>query len=203
MTEDSSGCHCSTRSEKRVRFGRSVAYSRQLDQLEAQESISKQELWYNKDELHSQFFRDLEQHDGANSRGLEYECNQRRKLQAEAYVRAVVEKSDELRKSGGHLRKSVLSKKTKIRPTVAHSLAETIHDYASQLTWMTRDLALGVASMDEAEARSIYEENEDREDSVSVIDAGSNCAKACPTGNERQTSGSLRRQPVTMTAKSA
>jgi hypothetical protein len=150
---------------KRVHFGESSMVS---VHPKTTFLVDRQDLWYDKEELNSQFIRDLKHHlnehvRGGNStsdksttgRGLEFHFaqNQRRKDQAAAYVRAIVEKSEVLRP-----RRSKYSLPLTKKSLQMTGCEEEIQDYASQLTWMTRDLALGMAAQDEAEARAVYEE---------------------------------------------
>ena len=160
---------------RRVRFGRdSVA----VYEMPAK-TDTKEQLWYNKSQLHTQFLQDLEAslleqvrrvqcasvnaeysfHNDSETRGLELHLihNQRRKEKAEAYVKHIVEKSYEMRKEK--------------RRRSAQQHAEQIQEYCSQLTWMARDLALGVAAADEREARSIYGEVDDNSDAESFSTA--------------------------------
>ena len=211
--------------EKRVHFGESSVVS--VDPPTAS-LVGPQDLWYNREELKAQFVEGLELHlreqiqqanaadgsapeycsldkstGGTSSRGLEFHCthNHRRKQQAESYVRAIVEYSWHMRKPQ-KARQSFLRKKKQQQKqqSLASAWAEDIYDYASQLTWMTRDVALGVAAEDEAEARAVYEEHEhDPSDpNGSNVPGYSTPVPAGTTSILHQ-----KRQPYSLTAKSA
>lgn len=174
-------------------------------QQEEEAPISKEQLWYNKAELNAQFLKDLEVHlqeqvrksqheqqttdwdgrdssnDATSSRGLEFHFahNQRRKEKAEAYVRAIVDKSYAVRKeclgkstrhaSSLNRRVEGLRRRMNIKNKAAayHHCADQIHEYCTQFTWMPRDLAIGVAAEDEAEARAVYQETQEERDEES------------------------------------
>jgi hypothetical protein len=149
-------------------------------------------IWYNKKELNEQFLKDLDAHlrvrkaqadDNSNSfkatnssRGLEFVENERRREKAEAYVKHIVQKSFELRqkekpcevRKAGLLQHGRKKKRDGSKhPAALQHYAQEIGEYAQQYTWMTTEMAIGVAAMDEAEARAIYQEGETKKsDSV-------------------------------------
>lgn len=200
--------------------------------------IDKTSLWYNKKELNEQFLKDLESQlqdqisraqsdyqytdyytsDNSNgttsSRGLEFHFahNQRRQDRAAAYVKHIVEKSYEIRKTAlrqRHLPTTKLGRhihKKRLIGRQGQGLADEIGEYAAQYTWMTRDLALGVAAEDEAEARAIYQEKEGDEEIASSTSTKEGCNASC-TSNEflacRPPPPAQLNRPRSFTAKSA
>jgi len=121
------------------------------------------------------------------SRGLEYHApqNKRRAEQVARYIAAVVNKSYELRKEKNLTKeqlqekqhpfsrklrfampKKMLEQQQQVQPYEQdpsllpkyQALAEELKDYASDLTWMTKDLAIGVAALDEEAAMAIHSE---------------------------------------------
>lgn len=207
-------------------------------QHNSEPDIDTRSLWYNKKELNEQFLKDLESQlqeqirrtqsvssnsdsdsssDKTSGRGLEIHMlhNQRRREKAGAYVRHIVEKSYEIRKEALRQRKlpklgSRKQHSASLRhPATMHRFADEIGEYASQYTWMSRDLAIGVAAEDEAQARAVYQEDNSNDEGNTSIASTDNTSV---TSTDKESSSeftpvacrhSKTQAPRSYTAKSA
>lgn len=219
----------STGGDRRVRFsGRDSVKVFERAPQQCSSEMGKKHLWYNKKELNEQFLHDLESHlveqirraqansdsteDPNNGRGLELHLqqNQRRREKAEAYVKHIVEKSCDIRKEGLRQRKLPTlgrHKTTRVgssrHPAALQRFADEIGEYASQYTLMSRDLALGVAVEDEAQARAIYQEEQEEADSNNRGDDTSSDKENSSEFVPLACQASQRKTPRSYTAKSA